>query len=389
MAMRAVLVMVILVLAAPTVTFAQGEGAETATGVIVVAQVIWPGQDLTNASFRVFSDPQLKSLVDVFPSGGPGGAGVMALRPGEYYIMAVVDVDGSGKLDKGDGVAWYGVEDLAPSSRPQKLVVGDEVATAVVVPVLMTIGEDGRLTPLPDAPPGDGGVCGKVTGADGVASFVMAWQGPEARRGYAALVVGDGSFEIEAEAGQYGLYWYGSLVDAQGQAQPPAWRTLRSATAQPVAIAADQVTDVGELAAEQATTEVPEGMPALAVGTVIGPKVPEGSHVFVQLCADERMTGVVAEFRASESGLFVAAIESAVYYARAVTGQDAAPSPGDLLGFYGVADLLGGERPQALQLSSGAVRADVTITLTARLNDQMGLEVINAADDAAGTEAGE
>ncbi len=140
--------------------------------------MVWPGQDLSHATFRVFADAQMTDLVDLFPSGGAGGAGLLALRAGTYYVMVIVDVNANGIADAGDGFGFYGVEDLAASSRPQPLVVGDEVADVAAIHVLMTMGEDGRLAPVPDAPSGDGTVTGRIVGAAGCVRRGKSGAGP-------------------------------------------------------------------------------------------------------------------------------------------------------------------------------------------------------------------
>ena len=61
-------------------------------------------------------------------------------------------------------------------------------------------------------------------------------------------------------------------------------------------------------------------------------------------------------------------------------GGDGALGPGDMLGFYGVADLMGGDTPQPLALVAGAVRADVTIAITARIGEDGRLTAYPAPD---------
>ena len=357
------------------------------TGELVVATVVWPGQDLSHATFRVFADPQMTDLVDLFPSGGAGGAGLLALRPGTYYVMVIVDANANGTADAGDGFGFHGVEDLAPSSRPQPLVVGDDLVDAVFIHVLMTMGEDGRLSPLPDAPRGTGKVTGTIVGATG-AAYVMLHSEGEARSWPVALAVGDGAFEIEAEAGTSALYVRAACPDAAGQAQPADWYVVRTLDDVPIEIVADGEIDLGELDARGAG-EAPEGLPALVVGVVTGPATPGSSRIFVQFCADEKMKSVLAQVEAGSSGVFVAAIEAAVYYLRANVGPDATPGPGDMLGFFGVSDLMGGQRPEALALRDDEVRADVHVALTARVNDEGRLVAIPAADTEANGGTGE
>ncbi len=191
--------------------------------------------------------------------------------------------------------------------------------------------------------------------------------------------MGDGAFEVEVEAGEYALYVRASRADAAGQPQPASWYAVRTLNDRPVVIAADGATDLGELDIS-GVSEAPAGLPALVVGVVTGPAAPENAHIFVQFCPDERMKSVVGQVQAGSGGVFVGAIEPAVYYLRANVGPDATPGPGDMLGFFGVSDLMGQQRPEALSLSGNEVRADVQIPLTARLNDAGTLVAIPAAN---------
>ncbi|MCD6359327.1 MAG: hypothetical protein J7M38_00600 [Armatimonadetes bacterium] len=358
---------------------ARPEGDESApAGTLIIARAAWPGHDLSHANFYVFADPAMKDLVDVFPSGGAGGAAFLALRPGAYYIMVVVDVNASGRPDAGDAFGWYGVEDLAPSSRPRPLVITDDPGGAITVPILMTRTEDGRLRPLPGAPLGRGTLRGRLTGIGPAPAYVILRSDPEARTVPAALVDPDGSFEITAQGGSYQLLARAVWEDEAGADPAPTWRQLTTED-RPARIAPEQVTDLGELSAG-AANEVSDDLPALIVGAVTAPPVPEGAAIYVQVCADAQMHGEITHTRATASGLFVIAIEPATYYLRVIVGDDTVPGPGDLLGFYGVADLLGGDRPRPLSLTPGQVRADVSIPIVARISADGTIATVTAAD---------
>lgn len=366
-----------LVLLAGVAAAQPEQTADTVEGTLIIAQARWPGQDLSHANFYVFADAQMKDRVDVFPSGGPGGAAFMALRPGSYYIMVVVDVNANGQTDAGDGFGWYGVEDLAPSSRPQPLKVGDTPGEAITIPILLTRTEAGGLAPLPDAPRGRGTVTGLLTGFSGQA-WVVLRADPQARSFPVALVAPDGAFEIIAQGDSYEL-----LACAKwGEDADLCWRR----PADEVRIEADQTTELGELAGEG---EAVSDAPAVLAGVVTGARPPEGSAIHVQVCADATMRGELAALRASSSGLFVMALQPATYYLRAIVGADTRPGPGDELGFFGVADLTGEDRPQPVPLAFGQVRADLLIPIVARIAQDGSIEAVTAADTTAGNGTGE
>lgn len=353
------------------------QAGDAAAGTLVIAQAIWPDQDLSHASFHLFTDPQMKDRVDVFPSGGPAGAAFLALRPGSYYIMVVVDVNGNGQTDAGDAFGWYGVEDLAPSSRPRPLVVGDEPGQIITIPILVTRTENGGLAPLPHAPRGRGTVIGRLTGAR-ESSCVLLRADPQARSFPAALVNPDGSFEVVAQGGEYQLLAYGRW----GQEGDATWQLL----APQVEVRADQTTDLGEVSGPGAPVADP---PAVLAGVVTGAQVPEGSAIHVQVCADATMQGEVAVTRAAASGLFVIGVQPATYYLRVIVGPDTVPGPGDMLGFYGVHSLAGEDRPQPVVLGYGTVRADLLIPIVARLAEDGSIVAVPGAQTTPTNAAGD
>ncbi len=162
------LTVALLLLVAAAAGLCQDAETPVVQGQVVVARAEWPDQDLSNTAFRVFADQEFRELVDVFPAGGPDGTAIMALRPGDYYIMAVVDVNGNDRVDAGDGFGFHGVNDLSSQTRPQPLTVRADALNAAVIRILMTRGEDGRLVPIPAAlADTDGFVAGTVTGAQG------------------------------------------------------------------------------------------------------------------------------------------------------------------------------------------------------------------------------
>jgi len=305
----------------------------------------------------------------------------MALRPGEYYVMAVVDVNGNGQADPGDGFGFYGVADLSPESRPQPFTVRDDALNAGAITILMTIGENGRLVPIAEAlAAADGYVGGSVSGA--VAPiFILLVPVDETGHPIALMAAEDGSYRGAAAPGQYRLC---ALSDANadgilGAGDPIA--LIGFGDDEPLTIAPGQERTVAPLILAPAT-EPPAGVPPLCYGRVTGITPPEGAVIQVAFCTDEALREQAFAVAADASGRFVAAGAPGAYYLRATVdlGGDGSLGTGDMLGFYGVADLLGGDTPQPLAMIAGAMRGDVAIPITARIDENGRLTTYTAPD---------
>ena len=73
--------------------------------------VIWKGYDLSHTNVSVYRDEKLKDIYTGGVSKLGTGAFTLRVEPGRYYLVAYVDVDGSGKFDEGDGYGVLGVKD--------------------------------------------------------------------------------------------------------------------------------------------------------------------------------------------------------------------------------------------------------------------------------------
>ncbi|MGD9498101.1 MAG: hypothetical protein AB7Y46_17500, partial [Armatimonadota bacterium] len=333
---------------------ALGQDAPEAQGQIVMARAIWPGQDLTNTSFRVFADQEMRQLVDVFPAGGPDGGAIMGLRPGEYYIMAVVDVNGNDRVDAGDGFGFHGVEDVSAQSRPRPLTVRADALNVVAIPILMTMGEDGRLLAIPGVTRvRDGHVIGSVAGAEGLVVVVLV---PVAEGGHAVagLVGEDGSFRLSAPPGHYRLC---ALSDATGDGILGTGDLLATrgwGEEQPLEVLSDSEAGLSALTLA-ATPQPPAGVPPIVVGRIIGAQAQEGATIQVAFCSDAALRQEAFSVAAGADGRFAAAPAPGTYYVRVTVDQagDGQLGVGDMMGFFGVADLLGEETPKPVALPAG------------------------------------
>ncbi|MEA3401509.1 MAG: hypothetical protein U9R79_09750 [Armatimonadota bacterium] len=387
-------VLMTMLLACPALCQEQAEEppAPQGEGELVIARAVWPDHDLSNTVYRVFSDQAMKQLVDAFPAGGAGGAAGMVLDPGDYYLMAVVDANGNGVPDAGDGLGFYGVETLSSQARPQPLQVREGFVGTATVPILVRMTEGNQLEALPWAVAMTRGtLSGTVTGSE-LPVVVALLPVAEDGRAFAALAAEDGSFSVTAAPGVYRVIAVADGDEDQHASDGDLVALRGWGEEDPAEVVADEDLPVGELAL--AAGAPPEELPPLVAGRVLHAGLDEGGSITVAFCAEQAMQREVATLRATADGRFAGTVEPATYYLRATVDQrsDDALGPGDMLGFYGVSDLMTERRPQALSLTTNALITGITIPITARISEEGSLTAYQseeAADTAPADDAGD
>jgi uncharacterized protein (DUF2141 family) len=363
-----------------------------------MGRVTWPGHDLSGTQVRIYADPQQTKLLEVYPCGGPGGAFVLALAPGTYYLMAVSDQDGDKKPSSGDGLGFYGV--TGPADRPQPLVVdqGSDVLS-VVIPISFQITEGGRLEPVAvEALPlgGDTGaqVSGHVTGlpdtccARYVLLIPMGAQVPP----QAAQVGPDGAFTLTASPGGYYLLAVEDLNDSGSidcgdlfglvdyePSMGPSLPVLRLSAERPIT---DVTLDLRWALDNEGRLRTGDGdelgpriqlasFPAVWSGMVtrLGKPV---ANAEVRLYADEALTRLCRAVHTDADGKFVVAVPAASYVVtvlRDVNG-DRQVGPGDEVGFLGVDESNLAAKPARLTLRAGELKNGVMLPLVAVIDPE-------------------
>jgi uncharacterized protein (DUF2141 family) len=116
---------------------------------IVAGSVPFPAAGLKPVYVRLSADPGMSQpMASCECRRGPGSF-VIAVPPGTYYLTALVDEDGDGRLGPGDAVGFYGVDDLASGKAPPPVTVGaGSIVTGLKIPIIIRISEDGKPTPL-------------------------------------------------------------------------------------------------------------------------------------------------------------------------------------------------------------------------------------------------
>ncbi len=439
-------VIALLLLALPLLGYAQGVGdAQEAPaapapeaqgeGLVVMLTVSWPGADLMNASFRVFADATMREPLDVFPA--PGGSALAVLPPGEYYVMAIVDLNGNNVADAGDGFGFHGVSGLTDGSRPSPLTVAPEQFNSATIPILLVQGPDGRLMPIGDTTRRTTGTLEgsfEKGGPDpGGATTLLALLPVES--GVAPVVRQVGyEFELQVPAGAHRLVVVAD-TDASGTISPGDLMVQRGFRDEPITIEAEGTTVIGPLVLAPCE-QVPEGIPPLLAGYITGITLPENARATVTFCTDPSLREEAFSVVADASGSFATAVPPAFgpggeVSEAAVTDEcpaggthevgerdsrgrlhcakcgrfikeptpPAAPKlylrlgldmdadghlgPGDMLGFFGVDDILSGETPAPIEISAATLRTDLEVQISARIDAEGQLtDVTSAAPDA-------
>jgi uncharacterized protein (DUF2141 family) len=381
----------------------------------IVGRIVWPDHDLAKAQVLLYRDRAMTDLADAFPVGGEAGSYVVLIEPGEYYLMAMVDVNGDGKPGVGDGIGYF----ADPKTHEPKSVklVADGFVKDVQIPITATIGADGKPAPIERAPAPveaqtsglPASAAGTVTGREGVTTPVfVALLGAEDHAPVAvervpadkpgfAFTVSPGAYEMlaTADVSGDGKIGAGDRVGAYGVSD---WGKAPEKLPELTLGDGDEIGGLevplsGHLDADGLVLSG-EGkgafrldlasLPAILCGTVRHPGAGL-KPTQVRISSDPGMRDAVAALPVEAGpGTFLALLRPGTYYLTAIVdeGGDGKLGPGDVIGFYGVSSLDAGA-PKPLTLEAASIVGDVEITMVAQLTEG-GLAPLKATTEAEG-----
>ncbi|MFQ5808777.1 MAG: hypothetical protein ACE5JM_04070 [Armatimonadota bacterium] len=127
-----------------------GAARPTAPSGRVSGTVVWPGHTLERAWVVAASSPRLRDIVAAAAPDATSGAYTLALPPGEYVVAALMDANGSGRLDAGDCIGFRGGETpVDPEALLNPIRVEAEQTTAAAqLHIVARLAEDGGVVPL-------------------------------------------------------------------------------------------------------------------------------------------------------------------------------------------------------------------------------------------------
>jgi uncharacterized protein (DUF2141 family) len=393
--------------------------AQAPFGPTIMGKIVWPGHDLSQGQVRVYRDQALSELVDQFGTGGAGGTFVVLVDPGEYYLMAVVDGNGNGKVDQGDGLGFYGVAKFgAEGQEPALLKVGkDALIGDVRIPITAAIGETGKPeaieapSPVETTPTGiPASVGGMLTNVEQleVPAFLMVLTADAHRPVATVRVTADEpDFHFSASPGDYHLI---AVADVSGERRlgardrvgaygVPDWSEPPTELPPLTLTAGDEIGGVqiamaGHLGEDGVVRSLggagsfqldASTLPAIISGAVIhrgaGLKPAQ-----VRLSADPGMSQPIAAVECEPGpGTFVTHVNPGTYYVTAVVDEnnDGRFGPGDAVGFYGIDDITAAEAPPPVTVENGSLVGDLNIRIAARITEDMKLAPIAPGEDEA------
>ncbi|RKU31302.1 hypothetical protein C6497_02080 [Candidatus Poribacteria bacterium] len=88
----------------------------------LMGKVVWEGFDLSHTNVSVYRDEKLRELYSSGLSLSSTGSFELNVEPGRYFIVAYVDLDGSGKFDEGDGYGVFGISDWEDESQKHQSI---------------------------------------------------------------------------------------------------------------------------------------------------------------------------------------------------------------------------------------------------------------------------
>lgn len=365
--------------------------AQEADQCAVVATLLWPGHDLSKAQVRVYRDKERKDLVAAFPTTDAGGKVAIIVPAGTYHLMVEAD-NGDDKFGPGDGLGFHGVTD-PNAEQPQPLEV-KEKAWAVVIPISLMVGDDGKLGPTgvtqpePPPPPKTFRIAGRLVDRN-PRGLLFVYAVPKAGQCQAVKVAADSTFALTVAATEVYLF---AVQDVNDSLRADAGDLMAVHGYEPgqgrefplVKLEEDLIglqlkaswlicTDgllrstIGE---GEGPTVAPETFPAVAFGRLLPPTL-DPVTATVRAAADAKFQNLTASVRSTD-GKYALCVQQGTYFLSFFRDIDNSgqASARDDLGFQGVTDLAKDPGPQPLVLVPGDMR-EVDLRVSARLNDAL------------------
>lgn len=188
---------------------------------MVSGEVMWAGRLLKGSVIQIYQDPNLVKIVKQIETD-ENGKFSLQLPPGDYYLIANVDVDGDGRYSQGDGIGAYGSNDMT-SVPPSMLTLKPEKNPDIKLYVSARYSAEGQLEAVRTEDPND---LSQNTG--GRISGRIIWERQAFREGILSLsetpdfesamaialnLEGDGRYEVSAPPGGYYVM---AIVDVDG-----------------------------------------------------------------------------------------------------------------------------------------------------------------------------
>ena len=368
----------------------------------ISGRIIWDGHDLSHANVSAYRDDKLRELyISGIPQLGDGRF-TLRVEPGQYYLVAYIDVDKSGSFNVGDGFGVFGI--TAWNNKTQKYqiieIANRETIRDIEIPITARATNiDGRFNIVPESEyrPSElqqfrsdlrmatSGCRGTVTLATDDAS-----QKPFALAGRKVLILAytDLSWKYRAGIGTVsasgawtlnlppGKYYLMAIIDNNGTNRLDAGDGFgfygvenmrkRGEFPEPVLVSSNKFTEnigITITATYQPSKRMDEANSSLLTGKV---SLPGSTTAHVEVYGEAALISPIASGETATDGTFNIALPAGEYYVivNLDADKDGKYSEGDGLGGYGTLDITT-TPPAPITLGAGE-KLNIELLLSAR-----------------------
>ncbi len=343
----------------------------------ITGRILWDGHDLSHANVSAYRDDKLRELyISGIPQLGDGRF-TLRVEPGQYYLVAYIDVDKSGNFNVGDGFGVFGITTWDDESQKYQIIKIDnrETVRDIEIPITARATNTGgtfNIVPeseyrpstlqqfqadLRTATSGCTGtvVFGKEKGtlkkpvSAGQKTLVLAYTDLSWKyRAGITPVSESGAWTLNLPPGKYYLM---AIIDSNNTNRLDAGDGFgfygvenmrkRGEFPEPVLVSSNKFTaniGITITATYQQSNRMGEANSSLLTGKV---SLPGSTPARVEVYADAALVNPIASGETATDGTFNIALPEGEYYVivNLDADQDGKYSEGDSLGGYGTLDI--------------------------------------------------
>ena len=368
----------------------------------ISGRIIWDGHDLSHANVSAYRDDKLRELyISGIPQLGDGRF-TLRVEPGQYYLVAYVDVDKSGSFNVGDGFGVFGITAWNNKTQKYQIIEIDnrETVRDIEIPITARATNiDGRFNIVSESEyrPSElqqfrsdlrtvtSGCRGTVTLAadnanrkpltlDGRKVLILAYTDLSWKyRAGIGTVSASGAWTLNLPPGKYYLM---AIIDNNGTNRLDAGDGFgfygvenmrkRGEFPEPVLVSSNKFTEnigITITATYQPSKRMDEENSSILTGKV---SLPGSTTAHVEVYAEAALISPIASGETATDGTFNIALPAGEYYVivNLDADQDGKYSEGDGLGGYGTLDITT-TPPAPIRLDAGE-NLNIELLLSAR-----------------------
>ena len=368
----------------------------------ITGRILWDGHDLSHANVSAYRDDKLRELyISGIPQLGDGRF-TLRVEPGQYYLVAYIDVDKSGNFNVGDGFGVFGITTWNDKSQKYQIIEIDnrETVRDIEIPITARATNTGgkfNIVPESEYRPStlqqfEADLRTATSGCTGTVVFGEDKGNPKqpVSAGQKTLVLAytDLSWKYRAgitpvsESGAWtlklppGKYYLMAIIDSNDTNRLDAGDGFgfygvenmrkRGEFPEPVLVSANQFTGnigITITATYQQSDRMNADNSSILTGNV---SLPGRTPARVEVYADAALVDPIASGETATDGTFNIALPPGEYYVivNLDADQDGKYSEGDSLGGYGTLDITT-TPPAPITLSAGE-NLNIELVLSAR-----------------------